>query len=212
MNSKISCTRSIFMKQGGITSHMIRCFWVNNPGLWFITFDTKGAKGVTFLCQRCNATHGFSFVLLEQFWSISIYSLLNGLYSDLVLVVWFDCVVSVVAVFPYPSLARAGFQSAGFLWISQHVSQVWPVFLQWLHQDLFFLGRKSFPWFVWELQATRVEFSVIYGWLWAPKMTFLLLSSLLTSENTSRILGRGLMLMILPRTSSKFLFSPSRNW
>ena len=43
-------------------------------------------------------------------------------------------------------------------------------------------------------------------------MTFFLLSSWRTSKATSRMLGKGLVPNILPRTSSIFLFNPNKKF
>ena len=93
------------------------------------------------------------------------------------------------------------FQFCGFPWIFQQFSLVCQCFLQWSHQGFFFLSlSESF------LIDTRAELSVTAasGLLSSSVfiITFLLVSSLLISENASRRVGRGFFPRILDLISS----------
>lgn len=107
-------------------------------------------------------------------------------------------------------LCLAFFQSTGFPWRYQQVPYKCPGLRQWSHHSFHFLGRLSLGLLAQFLVAR--DPSTIGPRFWDPIINFFQLSSLLTSEKASLRLGNGLVLKILPLTSSKFLFRPIKNY
>ena len=143
----------------------------------------------------------------REFWIMSCWSISScSLVKRLVLVeVGLSSETTTLWALLYLSLnGLDGFQSASFPWIFQQFSLECPSFRQWSHQGLPLFWRFSLLVFDGDPRATRAEF-------WDPIITFFLLSSRRTSENASLMLGRGLVSITLPLTSSKFLLRPMRN-
>lgn len=146
-------------------------------------------------------------VWLISLWSISICSLLKGLVS-----VWLGLVAT--ALWAQPSLSLNGldgFQSVGLQWIFQQFSLVCTGFQQRSHQGLLFFWLFSLLTFNGGPCTARADLSRDGIEFWNPIITFFVLSSRRTSENAFQILGRGLVPMTLPLTSSRFLLRPGRN-
>ena len=162
----------------------------------------KACKYLPFCATEAVPLELSSFKVYWSNFNISIYSFLKGSLLGLVLsnplsIIWSE------AEFPWFSLLLGCLVFAAFPWRTQ---QVWPIFLQCSSQD--------FDFFYWDwdfgLLTTKAELSVVCI-LFRANMIFLSLSSLLTSENTSLTLERGLVPSIFPHTSSKSLLSPRRN-
>ena len=113
-----------------------------------------------------------------------------------------------------PPVGRLSVQLAGFPWIFQQVSLVCPGRLQYSHHSLspHWLTHWSLEFLVFCPHDTRAKLST-FSWTFSfsPSITFLCLSSLLTSKKTSFVGENGSLLKILPYTSSSSLFRPAKN-